>query len=226
MARFTRTETYSTMMEGGLVPVFYNKDIEVARKVLQACYEGGVRIFEFTNRADFAHQIFEELNKFAISQMPDLIMGAGTVMDAGTASLYIQMGANFIVSPVMKEDMARTCNARKIPWIPGCGSLNEISQAEELGAEIVKIFPATQVGGPPFVKAIKGPCPWTKIMPTGGVSPERENLTAWFEAGVACVGMGSKLITGEMLSKEDYKSLKKNVENTVMLIKELKQRYN
>lgn len=226
MARFTRTETYSTMMEGGLVPVFYNKDIEVARKVLQACYEGGVRIFEFTNRADFAHQIFEELNKFAISQMPDLIMGAGTVMDAGTASLYIQMGANFIVSPVMKEDMARTCNGRKIPWIPGCGSLNEISQAEELGAEIVKIFPATQVGGPPFVKAIKGPCPWTKIMPTGGVSPERENLTAWFEAGVACVGMGSKLITGEMLSKEDYKSLKKNVENTVMLIKELKQRYN
>lgn len=223
MARFTRIETLSRMMESGVVPVFYHEDLDIAKNVLKACYDGGIRVFEFTNRADFAHEIFSELNKYAIRQMPDLIMGVGTVVDGGTTSLYIQLGANFVVSPVIREEMAGTCNTRKIPWIPGCGTLSEISHAEQLGAEIVKIFPATQVGGPEFVAAIKGPCPWTRIMPTGGVSPSRENLAKWFGAGVACVGMGSKLITEEILANKDFDGLTKKVEETLSILKEIRR---
>lgn len=211
------------MLETGLVPVFYNSDLQTAKDVLKACYEGGVKVFEFTNRGDYAHEVFGELNKYAAKELPELILGVGTVMDPGTCSLYIQLGANFIVSPVLKEEMARVCNVRKIMWIPGCGSLTEINRAEEAGAEVVKIFPATQVGGPKFVSAVKGPCPWTSIMPTGGVAPTEENLKAWFDAGVACVGMGSKLFTKEILSNKDFGGLKGKVADTLALIASLKQ---
>jgi len=211
------------MLETGMVPVFYNADLQTAKDVLKACYEGGVRVFEFTNRGEFAHEVFGELNKYAAREMPEMILGVGSVVDPGTCSLYIQLGANFIVSPVLKDEMARVCNARKIMWIPGCGSLTEINRAEEAGAEIVKIFPATQVGGPQFVAAVKGPCPWTSIMPTGGVAPTEENLKAWFDAGVACVGMGSKLLTREIISKKDFGGLKDKVAETLSLIASLKK---
>ena len=191
MARFTRIQVLSKMHETGMVPVFFHKDIEVAKNVLKACYDGGVRVFEFTNRGDYAHEVFGELNKYAEQALPEMILGVGSIVDAGTTSLYIQLGSNFIVSPILSADMAKVCNRRKISWSPGCGSLSEISYAEELGADIVKIFPATQVGGPAFVKGVKAPSPWISIMPTGGVSPTEENLSAWFDAGVACVGMGS-----------------------------------
>ncbi|HKI46103.1 MAG TPA: bifunctional 4-hydroxy-2-oxoglutarate aldolase/2-dehydro-3-deoxy-phosphogluconate aldolase [Balneolales bacterium] len=223
MARFTRIQTATKMLETGMVPVFYNADLQTAKDVLKACYEGGVRVFEFTNRGEFAHEVFGELNKYAAREMPEMILGVGSVVDPGTCSLYIQLGANFIVSPVLKDEMARVCNARKIMWIPGCGSLTEINRAEEAGAEIVKIFPATQVGGPQFVAAVKGPCPWTSIMPTGGVAPTEENLKAWFDAGVACVGMGSKLLTREIISKKDFGGLKDKVAETLSLIASLKK---
>ena len=129
-------------------------------------------------------------------------MGAGSVVDPATAALYIQNGAGFIVSPILNEDMARICNRRKILWIPGCGSVSEISKSEELGAEVVKIFPAREVGGPSFVKNIRGPMPWVQIMPTGGVEPVYENLFQWFSAGVWCVGMGSKLFPKEIIGQE------------------------
>ena len=223
MARFTRIQTATKMLETGMVPVFYNADLQTAKDVLKACYDGGVRVFEFTNRGEYAHEVFGELNKYAAREMPDMILGVGSVVDPGTCSLYIQLGANFVVSPVLKEEMARVCNARKIMWIPGCGSLTEINRAEEAGAEIVKIFPATQVGGPKFVAAVKGPCPWTSIMPTGGVAPTEENLKEWFNAGVACVGMGSKLFTREMISKKDFEGLKNKVTETLSLIASLKK---
>ncbi|MEM9649885.1 MAG: bifunctional 4-hydroxy-2-oxoglutarate aldolase/2-dehydro-3-deoxy-phosphogluconate aldolase [Bacteroidota bacterium] len=222
MARFTRIEVAIKMKETGMVPVFYHKDIEVCKKVLQACYEGGVRVFEFTNRGDFAHEVFAELNKYAAVQTPEMILGIGSVVDTGTTSLYIQSGANFVVSPVLNAEMAKVCNRRKIAWSPGCGSLTEISYAEELGAEVVKIFPATQVGGPAFVKAIKGPSPWTSIMPTGGVEPTQENLKAWFDAGVHCVGMGSKLFVKDASGSIDYVGLTKKVSQTIDLIKTLR----
>lgn len=211
MARFKRVDVIIKMREAGIVPVFYHKDPEVCRNVIKACYEGGVKVFEFTNRGDFAHELFSDLNKWAEKEMPELALGAGSIVDAGTASLYIQLGANFIVSPILNADMAKVCNRRKVLWSPGCGSLSEISYAEELGAEIVKIFPGSSVGGPEFVRSVKGPCPWTSLMPTGGVEPTLDNLTEWFDAGVTCVGMGSNLITREIVQKKDWKSLTETV---------------
>lgn len=211
------------MKETGVVPVFYNKNIETSKQVLKACYNGGIRVFEWVNRGDFAHELFSDLNKYALSQLPGMIMGAGSVVDAPTAALYIQAGANFIVSPLLNEEMARVCNRRKIMWAPGCGTLSEIGRAEELGAEIVKIFPASEVGGPSFVKSIKAPCPWTNIMPTGGVDTSRENLTQWFEAGVTCVGMGSKLFPKELINEAKYDELTKNVKKLMQTINSIKK---
>lgn len=221
MARFTRLTTASVMQETGLVPLFYHKDIDTCKEVLTACYKGGARIMEFTNRGDFAHEVFGELNKFAEKELPEMILGVGSVADSGTASLYMQLGANFIVTPLLREDIALVCNRRKVLWLPGCGSLTEIARAEELGAEIVKLFPGSQFG-PEFVKAIKAPCPWTSIMPTGGVTPEKENLRAWFDAGVSCVGLGSNLITKDFLANKDYKSLEQLVSSTLVLIKKIR----
>jgi 2-dehydro-3-deoxyphosphogluconate aldolase/(4S)-4-hydroxy-2-oxoglutarate aldolase len=222
MARFTRLETALKMKESGLVPVFYHADITVCKNVVSACYRGGARLFEFTNRGDFAHEVFGELNHFAAKEMPDMIVGAGSVVDPVTAGIYIQLGANFIVSPVLNEEMARICNRRKILWSPGCGSVSEISKAEELGAEVVKIFPGAEVGGPRFVEIVKGPMPWTSIMPTGGVDATKESLSAWFNAGVWCVGMGSKLITKEMIKNKDYAAIEVNVRKIVEIIAGIK----
>lgn len=199
MAQFSRIEVAIKAKEIGIVPVFYYADAETAKQVVKACYEGGARVFEFTNRGDFAHEIFAELVKYANAELPGMILGVGSVVEEATTALYLQLGANFIVSPILNEKMAKICNRRKVSWMPGCGSLSEISFAEELGAEIVKIFPATQVGGPDFIKAIKGPMKFTNIMPTGGVKPTEENLKEWFQAGAYCVGMGSQL----MVKKEN-----------------------
>lgn len=223
MARFSRIQVALAMKETGMVPVFYNPDPGICKKVVKACYDGGVRVFEFTNRGDFAHEIFSELNKYVIREFPDLIMGVGSVIDPGTASFYIQLGANFIVSPLLNEEMAKICNRRKISWSPGCGSVSEISRAEELGAEVIKIFPGSQVGGPKFVAAVSGPMPWTSIMPTGGVEPTEENLSAWFKAGVLCVGMGSQLITKELIKKAEYQKLTDKCKNALEIIRKYKK---
>jgi 2-dehydro-3-deoxyphosphogluconate aldolase / (4S)-4-hydroxy-2-oxoglutarate aldolase len=222
MARFSRIKVAQAMEKEGIIPVFYHPDPEVCFNVIKACFNGGLCVFEFTNRGDFAHDVFAEINKRIASELPEVILGAGSVMDAGTASIYIQLGANFIVSPVLKEDIARVCNRRKILWSPGCGTLTEISLAEELGAEIVKIFPGEQVGGPEFVKAIKGPMPWTSLMPTGGVEPTIDNLTAWFKAGVVCVGMGSNLINAEIIREKNYSLLEKQVREAVNILTEIR----
>jgi 2-dehydro-3-deoxyphosphogluconate aldolase/(4S)-4-hydroxy-2-oxoglutarate aldolase len=224
MARFSRVEVILKMREAGIVPVFYHKDPEVCRNVIKSCFVGGIKVFEFTNRGDYAHELFSDLNKWAEKEVPGMVMGVGSVVDAGTASLYIQLGANFIVSPVMNQDMAKVCNRRKILWSPGCGSLTEINYAEEFGAEIVKIFPGSSVGGPEFVKAVKGPCPWTSIMPTGGVDPSKDNLKEWFDAGVTCVGIGSNLITKELIQKKDWKGLENKVADAVKIVKELRSK--
>lgn len=221
MAKYTRIEVALTMEKTGLVPLFYHPDIELGKKVITACYQGGARIIEFTNRGDFAHEVFSALNRYALKELPGLIMGAGSVVDAGTAALYMQLGANFIVTPVFREDIALACNRRKVLWSPGCGTLTEIARAEELGCEIVKVFPGGTYG-PGFVKAIKGPHPWTSIMPTGGVSPTEENLKGWIDAGVTCVGMGSKLITKEALISGDFAAIEQKTKEAISLIQRLR----
>lgn len=220
MAQFSRIQVITQMKESGLIPLFYNSDINIAKKVLKSCYDGGARLLEFTSRGDFAHEIFQELNKYASKELPEMILGVGSITDGASASLYLQMGANFIVTPVLREDIAIICNRRKVLWSAGCGSLSEIAKAEELGCEIVKLFPGN-IYGPEFVKAIKGPQPWTSIMPTGGVSTDPENLKSWFEAGVVCVGMGSKLISKDIVLNKKYIELTQKVSKTLNIIKKI-----
>jgi len=222
MARFTRIEVALKMKEIGMIPVFYHKDAEVCKNVVKACYDGGIRVFEFTNRGDFAHEVFNEINKWAIKACPEMIMGVGSVIDQGTASLYIQIGTNFIVSPLIDEDMAKVCNRRKIAWSPGCGSVTEINRAHELGAEVVKIFPGSSVGGPDFVSGVKGPMPWASIMPTGGVSPDEANLKGWFKAGVHCVGMGSQLFPKDVIESGNYQAITDKCIEALAIIKKLR----
>ena len=221
MAQYSRIEVANVMKESGMVPLFYHPDIELGKKILQACYDGGARLMEFTARGDFAFEVFTELNKYAIKNLPGMIMGVGSITDAAAASYYMQIGANFIVTPSLREDIAIVCNRRKVLWSPGCGSLTEINRAEEMGCEIVKLFPG-DLYGPGFVKAIKGPQPWTSVMPTGGVSTDEANLKAWFDAGVTCVGMGSKLISKEILANKDYAGLEALVKETLAKIKGLR----
>jgi 2-dehydro-3-deoxyphosphogluconate aldolase / (4S)-4-hydroxy-2-oxoglutarate aldolase len=222
MAQYTRIEVATVMKENGLVPLFYHKDVEVGKKIIKACYDGGARLIEFTSRGDFAFEIFGQLSKYVIKELPGMILGVGSITDAASASLFMQLGANFIVTPVLREDIAIVCNRRKVLWSPGCGSAGEIARAEELGCEIIKLFPGDTYG-PNFVKAIKGPCPWTSIMPTGGVSPTEENLKAWFGAGVTCVGMGSNLISKKIVDKQDFEALKNNVINALEIIKKVRK---
>ena len=222
MSRFTRIDVALAMKRCGMVPVFFHKDVEVVKKVVKACYDGGARVFEFTNRGDRAHKVFDELITWGETEVPDMMFGVGSIVDGPTTALYIQLGASFIVSPVLNPEMAKICNRRKIAWSPGCGSLSEISLAEELGAEVVKIFPGSQVGGPGFVKSVLGPCPWSSIMPTGGVSPTEENLKGWVEAGVHCVGMGSQLMVKNADGQFDYDAIADLTRESIEVIARLR----
>jgi 2-dehydro-3-deoxyphosphogluconate aldolase/(4S)-4-hydroxy-2-oxoglutarate aldolase len=223
MSRYKRLETLTMMKQIGMIPVFYHADFEVAKNVICACADGGARLVEFTNRGDRAINVFNQLEEYCAKNKPEVVLGVGSIVDAPTAAMYIAAGANFVVGPLLDDDTARLCNSRKIPYSPGCGSATEIHRAEMLGVEICKVFPGAEVGGPAFVKNVKGPCPWTDLMPTGGVSPTKESLTAWFEASVACVGMGSNLITKELLVAKDYAGLTKKVKETLELIQTIRK---
>ncbi|MDY0988344.1 bifunctional 4-hydroxy-2-oxoglutarate aldolase/2-dehydro-3-deoxy-phosphogluconate aldolase [Flavobacterium sp. CFBP9031] len=222
MAKYSRIEVAQTMKENGMVPLFFHSDIELSKKVLKACYDGGSRLMEFTSRGDFAHEVFGVLNKYALAELPGMILGVGSITDAASASLYMSLGANFIVTPVFREDIAIACNRRKVLWSPGCGTLTEIARAEELGCEIVKLFPADTYG-PEFIKAIKGPCPWTNIMPTGGVYPTKESLSSWLNAGATCVGLGSQLISKDILDNKDFDGLTAKVKQVLDIIKDIRK---
>ena len=217
-----RMAVLTALMDQGVIPVFYHPDVEVCKKVIQACADGGAPCIEFTNRGDFASHVFYEVTKHFASADPRVIMGVGSIVDAPTAGIYIANGAKFVVGPILNADVAKVCNRRKIPYSPGCGSASEISYAEELGCESVKVFPGSSVGGPDFVKAVLGPMPWTRIMPTGGVDPDEASVKKWFGAGIVAAGMGSKLITQELLDAGDYAGITQKVRETVDLIKKVR----
>jgi 2-dehydro-3-deoxyphosphogluconate aldolase/(4S)-4-hydroxy-2-oxoglutarate aldolase len=217
-----RMAVLTALMDQGVIPVFYHPDAEVCKKVIQACADGGAPCIEFTNRGDFASHVFYEVTRYFAEADPRVIMGVGSIVDAPTAGIYIANGAKFVVGPILNADVAKVCNRRKIPYSPGCGSASEISYAEELGCEIVKVFPGSSVGGPDFIKAVLGPMPWTRIMPTGGVDPDEASVKKWFGAGIVAAGMGSKLITQELLDAGDYAGITQKVRETVDLIKKVR----
>jgi 2-dehydro-3-deoxyphosphogluconate aldolase/(4S)-4-hydroxy-2-oxoglutarate aldolase len=217
-----RMKVLTTMMEQGVIPVFNNPDPEVCINVIQACANGGAKCVEFTNRGDFCSHVFYECAIHFAKTDPSVILGVGSVVDAPTAGIFVANGARFVVGSLLNPEVAKFCNRRKIPYSPGCGSASEIAQAEELGCEIVKVFPGSCVGGPEFVKSVLAPTPWTRIMPTGGVENDPESLKKWFKAGVACVGMGSNLISKDLLAAKDYKGIEKKVAETIALIRSIR----
>src|SRR5450830_1304757 len=222
MARFERMKVYNTIFEDGMVPLFFSKDRDEAKAVTEALVKGGSRILEFTNRGEGALDVFSYLLNITPQAFPDLIIGAGTIVDAPTAALFIANGANFIVGPNFDEEIARLCNRRRIPYIPGAATVSEIIRAEEFGAELVKIFPGSTIGGPKFVEALKGPCPRTKVMPTGGVTADEENIKAWFKSGVSCIGMGSQLVSKKSVTEKDYSLITDCTKKVLDLIKTLR----
>jgi 2-dehydro-3-deoxyphosphogluconate aldolase/(4S)-4-hydroxy-2-oxoglutarate aldolase len=203
MATFDKFTVIAKMQEAPIVPVFYNADIDISKNVLKACYDGGIRAFEFTNRGDFAHEVFRELIKFAATTCPELAVGVGSVVDPATATLYMQLGANFVVGPLFNNEVAKVCNRRQVCYIPGCGTVSEVGTAQESGCEVCKVFPG-DVLGPKFVKGLMAPMPWSKLMVTGGVEPTEENLQSWFKAGAFVVGMGSKLFPKDRIADADW----------------------
>ena len=212
-----RLAVLSAMIDQGVIPVFYHPDVEVCKNVIQACANGGAKCIEFTNRGDFAWQVFMEVTQYFRKADPSVIMGVGSIVDPEIAGLYIANGANFVVGPTLNPDVAKLCNRHCLPYSPGCGSATEVMQAQELGVEIVKIFPGSSVGGPEFVSNIRGPMPWTKLMPTGGVEPTEESLAKWFKAGIVACGIGSKMITKDLLAAKDYAGIEKKVAETLAL---------
>ncbi|MCL1868241.1 MAG: bifunctional 4-hydroxy-2-oxoglutarate aldolase/2-dehydro-3-deoxy-phosphogluconate aldolase [Paludibacter sp.] len=219
--RFNKIQVLQTMQNTGIVPVFYHKDLETAKNVVKACYDGGIRAFEFTNRGEFAHEVFGELSKWTAKECPKMILGVGTVVDAPTAALFIQLGANFVVSPLFNAEVAKVCNRRCVPYTPGCGSITEIGNAQEAGCDLCKVFPGDVLGAN-FVQGLTAPMPWSMIMVTGGVKPEEANLKAWFNAGVTCVGMGSNLFPKEILEKKEWTKITELCHNALAIVEEVR----
>lgn len=221
MAKYNKIQVLSAMEQTAVVPVFYNGDLQIAKNVVKACHEGGIRVFEFANRGDFAQEVFSELVKYADAELPGMIMGIGSVVDAPTAAMYIQLGANFVVGPLFNPDIAPVCNRRLIPYCPGCGSVTEVGMAQEAGCDMCKVFPG-DVLGPEFVKGLKAPMPWSRIMITGGVKPEKENLEAWFKAGATCVGMGSNLFPKEVIAEGNWQKITQLCREALGIVKQVR----
>lgn len=218
--KFTNEQIVAKMKELGLVPLFTHDDIPTAQQVIEAAYRGGVRVFEFTNRRKNSFEVFVAMLDYC-KKFPDLMLGIGTVMDGATTKKFIDAGAHFIISPILKLEMARVCMDHNVLWMPGCATLTEIVTAKENGAQVIKVFPGS-VLGPGFVSAIMPVVPDLQLMITGGVEPNEKNLSAWFKAGAMSVGLGSQLFTKEILEKRDWTALEKNVSDALEIIKKLK----
>jgi 2-dehydro-3-deoxyphosphogluconate aldolase/(4S)-4-hydroxy-2-oxoglutarate aldolase len=218
MTAHTKADVLVTISQDGVVPVFYNPDIEVTKEVARRLLAGGIRTIEFTNRGDGAVAVFAELIRWARKELPDLVVGVGSVTEATTAGHVIDLGANFVFAPSLSAEVAAVCNGRNIPYVPGCGTLTEIQAAYRLGCDVVKLFPADSIGGPSFLKAVRAPCPWVRAVPTGGVDPTVDSLKAWFEAGAPAVGMGSKLLTKELIVQQDWDGLEQKVAEAVAAV--------
>ncbi|OGO15010.1 MAG: bifunctional 4-hydroxy-2-oxoglutarate aldolase/2-dehydro-3-deoxy-phosphogluconate aldolase [Chloroflexi bacterium RBG_13_68_17] len=215
MARIMRLEVYNQLMAIGLLPLFYQGETDTAIEIIAACCRGGSKLVEFTNRGERAYPAFAELVQHFAQADPSVILGIGSVQDAPTAALFIAAGANFVVGPSLNPEIARLCNRRKIAYLPGAATETEIGLAEELGVEVVKVFPGQTVGGPSFIRAVMAPCPWHRLLPTGGVDANEASITSWIAAGAAAVGMGSNLFSTQLLKDRDFDGLAARVADCI-----------
>lgn len=220
--KFTNTQIVERMKELGLVPLFTHDDIATAQQVIEAAYRGGVRVFEFTNRKKNSFEVFVAMLEYC-KKFPDLMLGIGTVMDGATTKKFIDAGAHFIISPILKLEMAEVCRAHNILWMPGCATLTEIVTAKEHGAQVIKVFPGS-VLGPGFVSAIMPVVPDLQLMITGGVEPNEANLSSWFKAGAMSVGMGSQLFTKEILDNKNWAGLEERVRSILETVQKLRNK--
>ncbi|PKO12250.1 MAG: bifunctional 4-hydroxy-2-oxoglutarate aldolase/2-dehydro-3-deoxy-phosphogluconate aldolase [Chloroflexi bacterium HGW-Chloroflexi-10] len=225
MAKFMRLEVIQTILKTGLLPLFYNEDSHLAIELVEAIASGGADCIEFTNRGENAYPVFVTLVSHFVKANQAVILGVGSIIDAPTAAIFINAGANFIVGPSFNPEIARLCNRRKILYIPGCATETEISTAEEFGTEICKIFPGEAVGGPAYIKAVMAPCPWHRLMPTGGVDATQESIQSWIKAGAAAVGMGSKLISKDIIQNKDFAALSLLTTTCLGWIKNAREKY-
>jgi 2-dehydro-3-deoxyphosphogluconate aldolase/(4S)-4-hydroxy-2-oxoglutarate aldolase len=223
MASHSKAEVLATIRREGVVPVFYNADIDTTREVARRLVAGGVSTIEFTNRGDGAIEVFADLVGWARRELPELVVGVGTVVDATTAGHVIDLGANFVFAPALSAEVAAVCNGRNVPYVPGCGTLTEIQTAYRLGSDFVKLFPAGSIGGPAFLSAIRAPCPWVQAIPTGGVEPTSESIKAWFDAGAPAVGMGSKLLPADLVRSRDWAAVEEGVVATVAAVAQARE---
>jgi len=223
MASHGKREVQARIDRDGVVPVFYDSDVEVAKAVARSLATGGLTVLEFTNRGDGAMRVFAELAAWARADLPELVVGVGTVTHAATAIHALDLGADFVFGPTLDPDVAAACHERNVPYVPGCATLTEITAAYRLGCDRVKLFPADAVGGPSFLRAVRAPCPWIQAIPTGGVEPTVASLRAWYEAGAPAVGMGSRLLTKDLIAAGDWGGLERKVIETVSAVAEARR---
>jgi 2-dehydro-3-deoxyphosphogluconate aldolase/(4S)-4-hydroxy-2-oxoglutarate aldolase len=219
MANFEQQQVVEEIIRIGLVPVFYNNDTATSKKIVQACVAGGATVVEFTNRGEAAFEIFSELITWTQKELPDVIVGIGTILNPATATKYLDRETNFIVGPIYNPEVAALCNQKKVAYIPGCLTPSEIIAAEKNGADIIKVFPGSTVG-PEFIKALRGPCPWLKLMPSGGVEMTQHNISSWIQAGAAALNIGSNLIRKDLVKAGDFTSIKNMVADCIRWIQE------
>lgn len=218
MTTHDKSSVLATIRRDGVVPVFYHGDIEVVKETARRLVAGGLSIMEFTNRGDGAVEVFAELIRWARGELPELVVGVGSVSESMTAGHVVDLGADFVFAPTLSGEVAAICNSRNIPYIPGCATVTEIQAAYRLGCDVVKLFPADSIGGPPFLRAVRAPCPWIQAVPTGGVDPTVESMKAWFDAGAPAVGIGSKLLPTGMIADRDWNGIEQKISATVMAV--------
>jgi 2-dehydro-3-deoxyphosphogluconate aldolase/(4S)-4-hydroxy-2-oxoglutarate aldolase len=223
MARFQRFDVIRALLDGGLLPIFNTADAQAAVEIAAACARGGASAVELTNRGEAAYPVFCELVGRLAKDDPDLILGVGTVTDAPTAALFLAAGANFIVGPNLNPEIARLCNRRKVLYVPGCATETEIASAEELGAEICKLFPAGCMGGPAFVRSVMAPCPWHRLLATGGIAADEQGIAEWIRAGTAVLGMGGKLISRDLVKAGEYDAIAARTADCLAWIKKARK---
>jgi 2-dehydro-3-deoxyphosphogluconate aldolase / (4S)-4-hydroxy-2-oxoglutarate aldolase len=221
MANTTIEKTVTAISNSGIVPVFYHDDAEVCTQIVSACFRAGLGVFEFTNRGAQGLNNFKLLKKHIAINCQGMLLGAGTIFNSPTAVEFMEAGADFIVSPAFMPSMLPVQLAHSTLWIPGCATISELAQARELGVRMMKVFPGDLLG-PKFVKAALSVMPGLRLMPTGGVEPTKENLSAWFESGVSAVGMGSQLFSKELIERHDWKALEEKIKNALAIVTEIR----